>query len=96
MGRSVGRSVCRSIYLSIKKANQTLGLQKIYIRVHNKDLKSVAYKTLVRPKLVYASTVWSPHTTTNIHNQNRYSGKQPDGLLKITATPQMLLQCYRT
>ena len=26
--------------------------------VHNKDLKSVAYKTLVRPQLEYASTVW--------------------------------------
>ena len=33
------------------------------IRVHNKDLKSIAYKTLVRPQLEYASTVWYPTTT---------------------------------
>ena len=35
-------------------------------QVHNKDLKSTAYTTLVRPQLEYASTVWSPHTATNI------------------------------
>ena len=40
-----------------KIANQTLGFLKRNIRVHNKDLKSVAYKTLVRSQLEYASTV---------------------------------------
>ena len=49
-----------------KSANQTLGFLKGNIRVHNKDLKSVAYKKLVRPQLEYASTVWSPNTTTDI------------------------------
>ena len=48
-----------------KKANQTLGFLKRNIKVHNKDLKSTAY-TLVRPQLEYASTVWSPHTATDI------------------------------
>ena len=48
-------------------ANQTLGFLKRNIRVHNKDLKSVAYKKkLVRLQLEYASKVWSPHTTTDI------------------------------
>ena len=49
-----------------KKANQTLGFIKRNIRVHNRDLKSTAYKTLVRPQLEYASTVWSPHTDQDI------------------------------
>ena len=49
-----------------KKANQTLGFLKRNIRVHNKDLKSVAYKTLVRPQLEYASTVWYPHHDKDI------------------------------
>ena len=38
------------------KANQTLGFLKRNIKVHNKDLKSIAYTTLVRPQLEYVST----------------------------------------
>ena len=34
-----------------KKANQTHGFLKRKLRVHNKDLKSFAYKTLVIPQL---------------------------------------------
>ena len=49
-----------------KSANLTLGFQKRNIRVHNKDLKSVAYKTLLRPQLEYASIVCPPHTHTHI------------------------------
>ena len=48
-----------------KKANQTLGFIKRNIRVHNRDLKATAYKTLVRPQLEYASTVWSPYTASD-------------------------------
>ena len=50
-----------------KKANQTLGFIKRNIRFQNKDLKSTAYKTLVRPQLEYALTEWSPHTATDIN-----------------------------
>ena len=50
-----------------KKANQTLDFLKRNIRVHNKDLKSIAYKTLVRQQLEYASTVWYPHYDKDIN-----------------------------
>ena len=56
----------RHINTISKKANQTLGSLKRNIKVYYKDLKSTAYTTLVRPQLEYASTVWSPHTATNI------------------------------
>ena len=49
-----------------KSANQTLGFLKRNIRVQNKNLKSVAYKTLVRPQLKYASTVRPPPPHTDI------------------------------
>ena len=45
-----------------KKSNQTLVFLKRNVRVHNRALKSTAYKILVRPKLEYASTLWSLHT----------------------------------
>ena len=41
------------------------GFLKRHIKVNNKDLKSTAYTTLVRPQLEYASTVWSPHKATD-------------------------------
>ena len=50
-----------------KKANQTLGFLRRNIKVHNQDLKSTAYKTLVRPQLEYASSVWSPNTDQDIN-----------------------------
>ena len=49
-----------------KKANQTLGFIRRNIKIHNENIKSLAYKTLVRPQLEYASAVWSPHTETQI------------------------------
>ena len=50
----------KHINITTKMANQTLGFIKRNVRVHNKDLKSVAYKTLVKPELECASTVFTP------------------------------------
>ena len=58
-----------------KKANQTLGFLKRNIKVPNKDFKSIAYTTLVRPQLEFASTVWSPHTATDIAKLNAVQGR---------------------
>ncbi len=44
------------------KANKKLGFLKRNLKVNNEDIKSRAYKSLVRPNLEYCSTVWDPHT----------------------------------
>ena len=49
-----------------QKANKTLGFLRRNLKVTSENLKSTAYKTLVRPQLEYCSPIWSPHTTTCI------------------------------
>ena len=48
------------------KANSTLGFVKRNVKTSNEKEKEMAYKTLVCPKVDYASPVWSPHTKDNI------------------------------
>ncbi len=42
------------------KAHRTLGLVQRNIRTSNRTVREQAYKSLVRPQVEYASTVWSP------------------------------------
>ena len=48
------------------KANRTLGFIKRNVKTKNEQVKELAYKTLVRPQVEYASSVWTPHTKVNI------------------------------
>ena len=48
-------------------ANKTLGLVKRNVVTKNKDIKTMAYNSLVRPQVKYASVVWSPYTKHNIN-----------------------------
>ena len=48
-------------------ANRTLGFIKRNVTCKHEKVKSTAYNALVRPQLEYSSSVWSPHTQTNIH-----------------------------
>ena len=50
---------------TFSKANQTLGFLKRNLRVNSSIVKEKAYKSLVRPKLEYFSTVWDPKCNTN-------------------------------
>ena len=47
------------------KAKRTLGFIKRNVKTKNESVKELAYKTLVRPQVEYASTIWSPHTKQN-------------------------------
>ena len=47
------------------KGNQILGFLRRNLRINSPDLKSIAYKSLVRPNVEYASIVWDPYTKQN-------------------------------
>ena len=49
-----------------KKANRTRAFIHRNTKFCSRRTKIAAYNTLVRPQLEYCSTVWSPHTDTNI------------------------------
>ena len=48
------------------KANRSLGFIKRNISTRNERVRELAYKSLVRPQLEYASSVWCPYTKTAI------------------------------
>ena len=48
------------------KANRTLGFIRRNIRISSPTIKTLAYNSLVRPLLEYASPVWDPYTKLNI------------------------------
>ena len=47
-------------------ANKSLGFIRRNIQTKNENIREVAYKTLVRPQVEYASSVWSPHTKYDV------------------------------
>ena len=51
-----------------KKATRSLGFIKRNILTKYTKVREVAYKTLVRPQLEYASSVWDPHSKEHIYN----------------------------
>jgi hypothetical protein len=48
------------------KANRTLGFLRRNLNIGSTSVKENAYKTLVRPTLEYASTVWDPYHQKDI------------------------------
>ena len=49
------------------ESNTTSAFLHINIRTWPRKIKHIAYTTLVRPILEYASIIWDPHTDSNIH-----------------------------
>ena len=48
------------------KANRTIGFLRRNMHSYPKEVKASAYRTLVRPSIEYASSVWDLYTRNNI------------------------------
>ena len=57
-------------------ANRTLGFVERNVRTTYQSVKELAYKTLVRHQVEYASTVWSPYTKQNIQKKKNSNGEK--------------------
>ena len=51
----------------VNKGNRTLGMLKRNLKISSPSIKTMAYRGLVRPQLVYSSTVWDPHHKVHIN-----------------------------
>ena len=47
--------------------NRSLRFIKRNIKIKSPKVREMAYQTLVRPELEYASAIWDPHTKENAH-----------------------------
>ena len=52
--------ISRGLTWDCHTANKTLGNVKRNVITKNKDIKTTAYNSLVRPQFEYTSAVWSP------------------------------------
>ena len=48
-------------------ANRSLGFIKRNVKTKSSKVREMAYQTLVRPQMEYASTIWDPHTKRNTY-----------------------------
>jgi hypothetical protein len=46
----------------ISKANKIIGFLRRNLPIQNTEIKTLAYKSMVRSNLEYCANVWSPHT----------------------------------
>ena len=56
-------------------ANRTLDFVKRNVRTKNKEIKTLAYYSLVRPQVEFASSVWSPNTKDKIEMVQRRAAR---------------------
>ena len=66
------------------KANRMLGFLKRNLRDCRRDVKEKAHLTLVRPRMEYASAIWSPHQD---YNRRKLEQIQKRAARFVTNTP---------
>ena len=62
LGVQISQDLKRNSHINSisSKANQILGFLKRNLKINSQTIKEKTYKSIVRPKLEYCSTVWDP------------------------------------
>ena len=77
---------------AVAKGNQMLGVLRRNLKHCPRNLRDLAYKSILRPKLEYACSVWDPYTAENI---NIYLRGYRDAQLDLFATNIAgIRECY--
>ncbi len=74
------------------KANRTLGFLRRNLTLAHKCTRHVAYKTMVRPQLEFACSIWSPYKEADISENTENSSKV---VLSKMAEPESSWGCVR-
>ncbi|KAJ8044505.1 hypothetical protein HOLleu_07270 [Holothuria leucospilota] len=77
---------------TVNSANKVLGLLKRNLWNCSPSIKETAYKSLVRPKREYASSIWDPYCTTHIDSIE----KVQQDLLKMINAPAVKSRTLHT
>ena len=76
------------IDMMTKRANQTISFVPRNLSTRPRDIKEASYKTLVRPQVKYAATVWDPSSKDGINKAKAtYRDAQQDSARMATAEP---------
>ena len=67
LGVNISRDLSWNTHINniAASANRTLGFVKRNVQTKNKDIRTLAYNSLVRCQVEYGSAVWSPYTKEN-------------------------------
>ena len=80
---------------SYKEANSTLGFLRRNLNINSTSVKEQAYKSLVRPSLEYACSVWDPYFAEDINKLEsiqRRAARYVTGRLHNTSSVSDMLQ----
>ena len=70
-----------------RSAMRTLGVTQRTLHAAPKSYRATAYQTLVKPKLEYASTAWSPQTSARLAYWSLYRTRQLALSVETTVAP---------
>ena len=65
LGMDIATELNTHVYRITTNARRSLGFVKRMVKTKSPKIREMAFQSIVRPHLEYASAVWDPHTKEN-------------------------------